>query len=134
MSPTDIKLVECSIINITFNHNPKPKGQGVVRVDYGPLSFKYGAGFGGDSSRHGVVVSAEPVVTGVRDDKADENEFLLKIEMRMIYTYDKIPTDHVEVISNNTWYFTSLLRAYFKFYAESIMSKSSFQGVDLPYN
>ncbi|HED2523852.1 TPA: hypothetical protein R4Y92_002608 [Klebsiella aerogenes] len=130
------KLIEVQATNISYKHNLQPTfgGGGGINVDYGGINYEFGETYNDDPSYSAIVVTASPEVRGFRYDNDNDNEFHLKIDMRLIFVCDKSCNIDIDFVFLNEWYFSSFLRTYFKFYAEGIFEKSPFKGIKLPYN
>jgi len=52
----------------------------------------------------------------------------------MVYTYPSSEVVDEKFIRDNSWYFSSFLRTYFKFFAENILKQAGINGITLPFN
>lgn len=130
---TDIELIEASSTDISFTHRVVAPGQGKIKVEYGELEIEVG-GIPGNYPHHAtIVVRATPVITGFRDE-VEDYDFQLKISMRMVYLYPKENDVSESFVVQNTWYFSSFIKTYFKIYAEGVLDKTSIRDIKLPFN
>ncbi|EOT1756562.1 hypothetical protein ACNHYK_001256 [Citrobacter koseri] len=133
MQLKDIKLIEVSTKSTIFEQNSFTPGKGKIKVEYGKLNFEVGGVLVQNEKKSTVIVTATPQIFGSRED-SEETEFSLKISMRMIYIYSHENVMDEKFLTDNAWYFSSLLRTYFKIYAEQIFNQSSISGIKLPLN
>lgn len=129
----DIKLLEVTSLNVAFSHNATESGQGRVRTEYGDIEFEAGGTLTEDPSQSVIIVKATPSVTGFREG-VEGYDFSLKISLRMIYSYPTEKKLTQEFLIDSSWYFTSLLKTYFKFYADDILRKTTIEGIKLDLN
>lgn len=129
----DFKLIEVSATGISFEHRLMEPGQGTIEIDYGEIEFEAGGVLVGDDSQSTVHVKAAPSITGHREGVAG-NDFLLKINMRMLFVCPRTDELNEEFLQDSSWYFGSMLRTHFKFYADDILSKTTIKGIQLAYN
>lgn len=133
----DLKLIESSIVNIDFQQNVKASGQGTIKVEYGTVDFEAGGNLNGNPETTVMVLKATPCIRGFRKDVEQvqgTEDFILKIEMRMIYSIDRKEKITEAFIQKNTWYFSSFLRTYFKQYADDILKHTTLNGIKLLHN
>lgn len=129
----DIKLIEVNTRSVSFDHIVTEPGEGQIRVEYGELEFEVGGVLVGDESNSTIRIKASPAIYGFREGKAGE-DFVLKIVMNMLYVYPGNQNIDEDYLRDNHWYFASMVKTHFKFYAEDILGKSSINGVQLPFN
>ncbi|MES4612991.1 hypothetical protein V2154_10445 [Ewingella sp. CoE-038-23] len=129
----DIKLIEVNTLDVIFKHAITEPGQGKIRVEYGEIEFEAGGILTVDASSATIRIKAAPAVYGFRDGQ-ENDDFSLKIGISMLYVYPSNQSLDETYLQENHWYFASMLKTYFKFYAEDIFNKSSIDGVKLPYN
>lgn len=130
MLPNDINMVESAILNVEFNQTMLTPGEGTIKVVYGALDFEVG---GGDPSMSSIKVSASPIAQGFRKG-SEKPDFSLKIDIRMIFSYPKSENLNEDFLKEYTWYFSSLMRVYFKFYAEDILKNTTLDGIKFACN
>ena len=133
MQLDDFKLLEVCTTHISFVHRDTQPGQGKIVVDYGEINFEAGALLVGDEDQATVRVEASPKITGYRDGSSD-HDFQLKITMRLLFVYPKSKNLTQAYLQDNNWYFGSLIRTHFKFYADDILSKTTLKNIQLAYN
>jgi len=133
MSLAEIKLIEVVTTNVDFTHKMHSQGVGEMSVEYGDLEFQAGVSLKNNMNTHAIIVNAAPQVTGYKEG-VKEFDFLLKINMRMVYTYPESITVDEQFLRENTWYFSSVLRTYFKFHADDILNKTAISSLKLALN
>ena len=129
----DIKLIEVNTRSVSFDHIVTDPGEGQIRVEYGEIEFEAGGVLVGNESNSTIRIKASPSIYGFREGKVG-GDFVLKIVMNMLYVYPSNQNLDEDYLRDNHWYFASMLKTHFKFYAEDILSKSSINGVQLPFN
>jgi hypothetical protein len=129
----DFKLIDVSATGISFEHHLMEPGQGTIEIDYGEIEFEAGGVLVGDESKSTVHVKAAPSITGHREG-VKGNDFLLKINMRMLFVCPRTDELTEDFLQTSSWYFGSMLRTHFKFYADDILSKTTIKGIQLAYN
>lgn len=129
----DIKLIEVSALDIIFKHKSSEPGQGKLSVEYGDVEFEVGATLVENPSNSTIRVKACPAVYGHKEGAATD-DFELKISISMLYVYPAEVDIEESYLRENHWYFASMLKCYFKFYADDIFNKSSLNGIKLAYN
>lgn len=130
---SEFKLIETTNLETEFKQSGSPKGQGSVDFVFGSLNLEAGKVLSSDETKSVVIVLAEPKAIGYRDDGVTE-EFSLRMKMRMTYTYPSSYTLDAKFLEGNSWFFSSFLKTYFKFYAEEILKQSGIDGIKLPLN
>ncbi|EJG2186764.1 hypothetical protein BWD41_05360 [Citrobacter braakii] len=134
MLPSDITMVESAILNVEFNQTMLTPGEGTIKVTYGALDFEVGGGVLTENpSMQSIKVSASPIAQGFRKD-VEKPDFSLKIDIRMIFSYPKDEIVDEDFLKDHTWYFSSLMRVYFKFYAEDILKNTTLDGIKFACN
>jgi len=129
----DLKLIEAAATGISFEHHVLQSGQGKIKTEYGEIEFEGGGSLVADESKSTIHVKAAPTITGYRED-AEGADFILKINMRLLYVYPSNLELTEAFLQSNSWYFGSFIRTYFKFYADGILSTTTLQGIQLAYN
>ncbi|WP_312384947.1 MULTISPECIES: hypothetical protein [Atlantibacter] len=129
----DFKLIEVSATGISFEHLQMESGQGTIEIDYGEIEFEAGGVLVGNESQSTVQVKAAPSISGRRLG-VNDNDFILKINMRMLFVCPRTEELNEDFLQSSSWYFGSMLRTHFKFYADEILNKTTIKGVQLPYN
>ncbi|EMJ5321148.1 hypothetical protein ACYB9B_24010 [Klebsiella pneumoniae] len=133
----DLKLIESSAVNIFFNQNVTSSGQGSIKVEYGTVEFEVGGHLTDNPETTVVALKATPCIRGFRKDiehVEGQEDFILKIEIRMLYAFDSKLELSEKFIQENSWYFSSFLRAYFRQYAEDILKNTTLNGIKLQAN
>lgn len=133
MQLKDLKLIQVSSTKLEFEQNSHIPGKGKTKIEYGKLNFEAGGTLTQDESKLTVIVQASPQIIGLREG-SEVPEFTLKMSMRMIYIYPNENVIDEKFLADNAWYFSSFLRAYFKMYAEQVLSQSPISGIKLPLN
>ncbi|WP_267369215.1 MULTISPECIES: hypothetical protein [unclassified Pantoea] len=129
----ELKLIEAAATGISFEHHVLQSGQGQIKIEYGEIEFEGGNSLVNDESKSTLHVKVAPSITGYRED-AEGADFILKINMRLLYVYPSNQELTEEFLQKNSWYFGSFIRTYFKFYADGILSNTTLQGIQLAYN
>ncbi|EKK3978376.1 hypothetical protein AUN02_21875 [Cronobacter sakazakii] len=129
----DFNLLEVTTLETSFKQKGHSRGQGNVDFIFGSLNIEAGAELATDSSKSVLIVLAEPQAVGFREEN-NEEEFSLSMKMKMVYTYPSSFTVDEKFITESSWFFSSFLRTYFKFYAEEILRQAGIDGIKLPLN
>lgn len=129
----DLTLIEARTVRTNFIQNQEVKGSGQVTISYGSLNFEAGGVLTDDASRSVIAVMATPSVSG-QSDHLIGDAFVLQMDLKMVYTYPSTETVTEDFLAENTWYFVSYLKTYFKMYAEQVLSQTGINGVTLPLN
>ncbi|WP_025122151.1 MULTISPECIES: hypothetical protein [unclassified Serratia (in: enterobacteria)] len=130
---SELTLIEASVVDINFAQKSLGSGDGMLKIEYGQLVFEGGGILSDDESKSTIKVTAKPSVVGGRDN-FKKIDFSLKITMHMLYTYPRTVSLNESFLEENTWYFASLLRTHFKFFADDILKNTTISGVELPLN
>lgn len=120
-------------MGLEFKLTPAPQGKGTVRIEYGKLNFEVGGTLTSDSTKSVIAVHGMPQIRGFKDGSTDE-EFSLKIQLKMVYIYPAVEVLDENVLKENSWYFASFLKTYFKFYADGVINQSIINDIKLPFN
>jgi len=129
----ELTLIEAANIETHFNQNGLQAGQGSFEIDYGSLSIEAGGSLIADTSKSVLVVHAEPKAFGKRENH-ESVEFSLSIKMRLIFAYPASYEIDENFLKENSWFFSSQMKIFFKQYAESILRQSGLAGIKLPMN
>lgn len=133
----DLKLIESSAVNIIFKQNVTDSGQGSVKVEYGTVDFEAGGHLTDNPESTVIALRATPCIRGFRKDiehSEGQEDFILKIEIRMLFAFDSKIKLSDTFIQENSWYFSSFLRAFFKQCAEDILKHTTLHGIKLQAN
>lgn len=130
---SELSLIEVTTLRTDFRQTDAHEGSGEVNFLFGSLNFEVGAKLIADETKSIIIIQANPKATALREDKVTE-EFSLDIAMRMVYTYPSSEVVDEKFIRDNSWYFSSFLRTYFKFFAENILKQAGINGITLPFN
>lgn len=130
---SELSLIEVTNLRTEFRQTDAHEGSGEVNFLFGSLTFEVGAKLIADESKSVIIIQANPKAIALRDDKVTE-EFSLDIAMRMVYTYPSSEVVDENFIKDNSWYFSSFLRTYFKVFADNILKQAGINGIALPFN
>ncbi|EPH1426115.1 TPA: hypothetical protein QIC20_001064 [Klebsiella aerogenes] len=133
----NLKLIESSAVSISFQQNVTSSGNGTVKVEYGTVDFEAGGHLTDSPETTVIALRATPCIRGFRKDiehTEGQEDFILKIEMRMLYAFDSKLKLSESFIQDNKWYFASFIRTYFKQYAEDILKNTTLHGIKLQAN
>ncbi|EMQ0190757.1 hypothetical protein L9F34_003551 [Klebsiella aerogenes] len=137
MDLQELRLIEASAINITFKQNSLVKGKGSIKVDYGTVEFEAG-GHLVDKPEAGVLaMRASPCIRGFQGDQEHidgKEEFFLQIEIRLVFVFDSKSEMSQDFILENSWYFSSFIRTFFKNFADDILKNTTLNGIKLQLN
>lgn len=129
----ELTLIEALNFETHFTQNGMQTGQGSFEIDYGSLNVEAGGNLLNDTSKSVLVVYAEPKALGKRENQ-ENVEFTLSIKLRLIFSYPSSYEIDEKFVHENSWFFSSQMKIFFKQYAESILRQSGIDGIKLPFN
>lgn len=129
---SELQLIEASVTNSAISRLGDSYG-GEVTFEYGDLNFEAGGTLLSNPNLSVIIVHASPFADRYGPDKSTK-VFSLKIDMKMVYTYPKDKTVDETFLIENTWYFSSFMKTYFKFFADTLLAQAGVSGISLPMN
>lgn len=127
-----LQLIEASVINSSIMRIGDSYG-GDVTFEYGNLNFEAGGHLLSNPELSVIVVNASPYGYSY-DSESSAKVFSLKMDIKMVYTYPKDEKIDADFLIDNTWYFSSFMKTYFKFFADTLLVQSGIKGISLPMN
>lgn len=118
----DFKLIEVSATGISFEHLQMESGQGTIEIDYGEIEFEAGGVLVGNESQSTVQVKAAPSISGRRLG-VNDNDFILKINMRMLFVCPRTEELNEDFLQSSSWYFGSMLEPILNFMLMKYLTK-----------
>lgn len=132
MQLSELTLIESVLLNADFKQAQSFQGAVEMKLTFGQITFNVKEAQSSDGSIPTIIIRATPKATASRGGGIEE--FSLNMSIRMVYTYPPTETVSKEFLHENSWYFASYLRTFFKFYADEILQRAGIEGIRLPLN
>ncbi|ECC3463690.1 hypothetical protein AA471_13550 [Salmonella enterica subsp. enterica] len=132
MQLSELRLIESVLLSADFKQAQFFHGSVEVRFTYGQITFNTEETLSSDEPISTIIIVATPKATASSEGGIEE--FSLNMSIRMVYAYPSTETVSEEFLQENSWYFASFLRTFFKFYADEILQRAGIEGIRFPLN
>lgn len=132
MQLSELRLIESVLLSADFKQAQFFHGSVEVRFTFGQITFNTEETLSSAEPISTIVIVATPKATASSEGGIEE--FSLNMSIRMVYAYPSTETVSEEFLQENSWYFASFLRTFFKFYADEILQRAGIEGIRFPLN
>ncbi|ENQ3930692.1 hypothetical protein ACEF99_002536 [Salmonella enterica subsp. enterica serovar Newport] len=132
MQLSELRLIESVLLSADFKQAQFFHGSVEMKFTFGQITFNTEETPSSDGSVSTIIIVATPKATA--NSEGGIEEFSLNMSIRMVYAYPSTETVSEEFLQENSWYFASFLRTFFKFYADEILQRAGIEGIRFPLN
>ncbi|EEO7838286.1 hypothetical protein G6C41_005182 [Salmonella enterica] len=132
MQLSELRLIESVLLSADFKQAQFFHGSVEMKFTFGQITFNTEETPSSDGPVSTLIIVATPKATASSEGGIEE--FSLNMSIRMVYAYPSTETVSEEFLQENSWYFASFLRTFFKFYADEILQRAGIEGIRFPLN